>query len=371
MTDRIQDMNSPAVGRYEVLITGSVLLLMSLLCMVAFGSLQQQSAASETLLRELVRYQTESSPISISSTSIVTPNPIHAPISHQAETISFEHLPTMSGRVSNDSTGVYITSFFTIDEVSTNKKNKVFELAAENGNPDNRYFSLIDGSHLIGQSQIYGRGQTVYQVVVNTILDDGTTINFPLDIHIEDGSVTQPSAQSEPAYKNPEVERSISPVFTPEIQHWGAEIVAWGETHRLDPDIVATLMQIESCGNPEAQSIAGAQGLFQVMPHHFDEGENMFAPNINAQRALAYYKQGLALHGGDLDLAFAGYNAGHGTVQSAAQSDWPKETQQYHYWSGGIYREAKTGGSSSETLQEWLAFGGASLCESAAGKLGG
>ena len=43
------------------------------------------------------------------------------------------------------------------------------------------------------------------------------------------------------------------------------------EPDLLDPDIIATIIQIESCGNPAARSTAGAQGLFQVMPFHFEE----------------------------------------------------------------------------------------------------
>ena len=40
----------------------------------------------------------------------------------------------------------------------------------------------------------------------------------------------------------------ISLLFTPEVQYWGEEILAWSETYQLDPNLVATVMQIESCG---------------------------------------------------------------------------------------------------------------------------
>ena len=60
----------------------------------------------------------------------------------------------------------------------------------------------------------------------------------------------------------------IASFFTPEIQYWESNILAWAEEKGLDPNLVATVMQIESCGDPLAESPAGAIGLFQVMPYH-------------------------------------------------------------------------------------------------------
>jgi hypothetical protein len=67
----------------------------------------------------------------------------------------------------------------------------------------------------------------------------------------------------------PEVEvqtQRISPVFSREVQHWNDQIIAWAAQHDLDPDKVATVMQIESCGDPNAVSIAGAQGCSRSCP---------------------------------------------------------------------------------------------------------
>ncbi|MCA9947114.1 MAG: transglycosylase SLT domain-containing protein [Anaerolineales bacterium] len=161
----------------------------------------------------------------------------------------------------------------------------------------------------------------------------------------------------------------LSPIFTKEVQHWRPQILQWAAAYDLDPNIVATLMQIESCGNPDAVSSAGAVGLFQVLPLHFAPGENMTDPATNAQRGLDYFVEGLAYHNGDLFLTFAGYNAGHGSVL-ASSVNWPQETQQYFYWSQGIYDDARTGAQYSPTLAEWLASRGNSLCFQAATRLG-
>src|SRR5919197_1910450 len=78
----------------------------------------------------------------------------------------------------------------------------------------------------------------------------------------------------------------LSPIFTKEVQHWGNDIVRWAKTSSMDPNLVATIMQIESCGDPRATSRSGAMGLFQVMPFHFHFGENPYDPETNALRGL-------------------------------------------------------------------------------------
>ncbi len=157
---------------------------------------------------------------------------------------------------------------------------------------------------------------------------------------------------------------SLAPLFTPEVQHWAEKIQAWAAAAGVDPELAATVMQIESCGNPQAVSGSGAQGLFQVMPFHFAAGDNMLDPDTNARYGLSYLALGLTRAGDNAGLALAGYNGGHGLI-GLAQSLWPNQTQRYWYWGTGIYADAVAGQSSSPRLQEWLAAGGASLCAQA------
>jgi soluble lytic murein transglycosylase-like protein len=161
----------------------------------------------------------------------------------------------------------------------------------------------------------------------------------------------------------------VSAVFTPEVQHWAAAIIGWSSAAAMDPNLVATVMQIESCGNPWAVSRAGAMGLFQVMPYHFDSMDEPFVPDTNAKRGLAYLARSLAAAGGDARLALAGYNGGIGVIDLPEWA-WPDETGRYAYWGSGIFNEASTGLETSPRLQEWLAAGGASLCRSANKQLG-
>jgi soluble lytic murein transglycosylase-like protein len=161
----------------------------------------------------------------------------------------------------------------------------------------------------------------------------------------------------------------LSPVFTPEIRYWSGEILSWAAEEGLDPNLAATVMQIESCGNPAARSGAGALGLFQVMPYHFDATDDPYDPLTNARRGLAYLKRALVSAKGDIRLAFAGYNGGISMI-TAGENAWAAETRRYVYWGSGIYADTSSGASRSGRLEEWLAAGGAGLCRRASQQLG-
>jgi soluble lytic murein transglycosylase-like protein len=157
---------------------------------------------------------------------------------------------------------------------------------------------------------------------------------------------------------------ALSSLFTPQVLAWKPQILRWSEDYGLDPNLVATVMQIESCGNPHAVSRSGAQGLFQVMPFHFTGGEDMQDPETNARRGLVYLAESLLQSEGDVRRALAGYNGGHGVIEWNP-SQWSAETQRYAYWGDGIFTDATRGRRDSARLKEWLAAGGESLCSEA------
>ena len=161
----------------------------------------------------------------------------------------------------------------------------------------------------------------------------------------------------------------LAQLFTPEVLYWEDAIVKWAQKNDLDPNLVATVMQIESCGDPYAESNAGAKGLFQVMPYHFAAGEDPFDPATNAARGMAYLANALTARNSDARLALASYNGGI-TGASRPESQWAAETQRYAHWGGGIYADAVKGKKSSSRLQEWLSAGGSGLCTQASQRLG-
>jgi soluble lytic murein transglycosylase-like protein len=156
----------------------------------------------------------------------------------------------------------------------------------------------------------------------------------------------------------------LAAVFTPEVQYWGEAIIRWAAAAAVDPNLVAVVMQIESCGDPRALSRSGAIGLFQVMPFHFYATDNPYDPDTNALRGLDYLARSLTSAGGNARLALAGYNGGIGVI---AQPEWmwSAQTDRYVHYGAAIYEDARQGLSTSPMLDDWYSTYGASLCRQA------
>jgi hypothetical protein len=157
----------------------------------------------------------------------------------------------------------------------------------------------------------------------------------------------------------------LSPVFTPEVQRWAPSIRRWSVEYGVPGDLIAVVMQIESCGDPLAVSPSGAIGLFQVMPFHFSPEDDPFDTETNAGKGLRYLAGALSQASNDPRLALAGYNGGHGVI-GLPDAQWAAETQRYVDYGLGILKDAGAGLTSSPTLEVWLASGGSSLCRQAA-----
>ena len=107
--------------------------------------------------------------------------------------------------------------------------------------------------------------------------------------------------------------------------------------------VMPALMMQESGGDPNALSPKGAAGLFQIMPATArDPGYGVTplqgwdgvdprtaSPEEQARFAKDYLQAMSALHGGDIELALASYNAGPGTVQEVGGVPNYKETKDY------------------------------------------
>ena len=157
--------------------------------------------------------------------------------------------------------------------------------------------------------------------------------------------------------------------FAPSVRHWSDEISRWAAQSEVDPNLLATVMQIESCGHPTVLSGAGAQGLFQVMPFHFADGEDTLDPDTNARRGADYLHYCLDASGGVIGVALACYNGGPSVI-SQPRENWSRETRAYYRWGLGIYSDAAAMSAHSETYRQWLSAGGARLCDSAERELG-
>lgn len=154
---------------------------------------------------------------------------------------------------------------------------------------------------------------------------------------------------------------TLASFFAPEVLYWKENIIRWGHERQLNPNLIATVIQIESCGDPFVSSGAGAQGLFQVMPLHFDDGENQVNPERNAQNGLDHMVDCLRWTNYDIGVSFACYNGGPSVI-NLPRNQWYAESQNYYKWGMGIYGDAIQGKEVSPTLNEWLGAGGSNLC---------
>jgi soluble lytic murein transglycosylase-like protein len=86
--------------------------------------------------------------------------------------------------------------------------------------------------------------------------------------------------------------------------------------HDVSPGLVNAVVMAESAGNPSAISMAGAQGLMQLMPGTSAACgvSNPFDPNQNVDCGTRYLHQLLTRYRNNVELAVAAYNAGPGAV---------------------------------------------------------
>lgn len=160
----------------------------------------------------------------------------------------------------------------------------------------------------------------------------------------------------------------IAEFFAPSVQHWASNISDWADLYEVDTQLMATVMQIESCGHPTVVSHAGANGLFQVMPFHFEAGEDMLDPATNAKRGGMFLNYCHTAAKGDVGLTLACYNGGPSVINRSL-STWASETQRYYMWGVGIYGDAIANRRESDTLNRWMEAGGSRLCASAMSEL--
>jgi Transglycosylase SLT domain len=101
--------------------------------------------------------------------------------------------------------------------------------------------------------------------------------------------------------------------------------------HQLPPQLIHSVIKVESNYNTYAVSSKGAQGLMQLIPataRRFGVA-NSFNPVENIQGGARYLKYLLDLYGGDYPLALAAYNAGEGAV--ARYGGVPPYAETLHY----------------------------------------
>jgi soluble lytic murein transglycosylase-like protein len=103
------------------------------------------------------------------------------------------------------------------------------------------------------------------------------------------------------------------------------------QANGIPPGLVHAVLMTESAGDPSAISVAGAQGLMQLMPGTSASCgiANPFDPTENVQCGAGYLRSLLRRYHNNVTLAVAAYNAGPGAVDRYHGVPPYPETQAY------------------------------------------
>ena len=93
-------------------------------------------------------------------------------------------------------------------------------------------------------------------------------------------------------------------------------ILAAASRYHLDPDLIHSVIAIESNFDPKAVSAKNARGLMQLMPRTAEllGVKDSFDPEQNIDGGARYLRDLLAKYKSNLTLALAAYNAGPDSV---------------------------------------------------------
>jgi len=117
--------------------------------------------------------------------------------------------------------------------------------------------------------------------------------------------------------------------------------------HKVDPNLVRSVVKVESNFNPNAVSRKGAMGLMQLMPATARSlnVSNPFDPQQNVDAGVRHLKQLLESYNGDVRLSLAAYNAGAGAVARSAGVPKYRETRNYVRRITELYAGGGAGGT--------------------------
>jgi soluble lytic murein transglycosylase-like protein len=159
-----------------------------------------------------------------------------------------------------------------------------------------------------------------FETVLEEVLDD------PYDESVPAVNIDVPSSVAERLA-----------MWEPDLQELSGE-------YGVDPDLARAVMRLESGGNPNAVSSAGAIGLMQLMPATARGlGVDPKNPRRNLEGGIKYLAQLADKYDGDYVKTLAAYNAGSARVDSYGGVPPFPETQRYVKNVLALYRKYSRG----------------------------
>jgi len=115
---------------------------------------------------------------------------------------------------------------------------------------------------------------------------------------------------------------------------FGTLIYQMASRYKLNPYLVAAVVQVESAFNPRAISRKGARGLMQLLPETarrfgLPRKKDLFNPQKNLEAGVKYLKWLSERFSGDAARVLAAYNAGEGAVDRFGGVPPYQETRYY------------------------------------------
>lgn len=134
---------------------------------------------------------------------------------------------------------------------------------------------------------------------------------------------------------------------------YGALVQNAAKKYNLDPELIQSVIQAESGGNPSAASGTGPVGLMQVSralakDYGYAEKDRL-DPAKNIDMGARYLAQNLKAFGGDTTKALVGYNQGTGGARQMLSGKIPMAAEAAKYIQNPAFQKFTQGGIPATT----------------------
>ena len=104
------------------------------------------------------------------------------------------------------------------------------------------------------------------KITENAIYPINGQIQVPVSNTLVQELTAPPAEQTAPPAAPADTACAVSRLFPQSVLQWCSPITRFANRHSLPPDLIASVVWLESGGNPVAYSRSGAVGLMQIMP---------------------------------------------------------------------------------------------------------